>query len=77
MIAEKNDAESRLIRGYTEPLGLMTLTKRPPISFDVVPVLDLLVIALLFSLLFILFLQTAFPIFFFTEKEIFNFLLSF
>ena len=52
MIAEKNDAQSRPIHCYTEPLGLMTQTKRPPISFDLVPVLDLLVIALLFSLLF-------------------------
>ena len=52
MIAEKNVAQSRPINGYTEPLGLMTQTKRPSISFDVVPVLDLLVIALLFSLLF-------------------------
>ena len=30
----------------------MTRAKRPPISFDLVPALDLLVIALLFSLLF-------------------------
>lgn len=52
MIAEKNDAQSRQIHCYTEPLGLMTQAKRPPISFDLVPVLDLLVIALLFSLLF-------------------------
>ena len=52
MIAEKNHAESRPIYCYTEPLGLMTQAKRPPISFDLVPVLDLLLIALLFSLLF-------------------------
>lgn len=39
-------------RAYTEPLGLMAQLKRPPIKLDVVPVLDLLVIALLFSLLF-------------------------
>ena len=30
----------------------MTRAKRPPINFDVVPIMDLLVIALLFSLLF-------------------------
>ena len=52
MIADKNDAQSRPIHCYTEPLGLMTRAKRPPISFDLVPALDLLVIALLFSLLF-------------------------
>ena len=52
MIAEENDAQSRPIHCYTEPLGLMTRVKRPPISFDLVPALDLLVIALLFSLLF-------------------------
>lgn len=37
---------------YTEPLGLMGRLKRPPIKLDMVPVLDLLVIALLFGLLF-------------------------
>lgn len=37
---------------YTEPLGLMAQLKRPPIKLDAVPVLDLLVIALLFGLLF-------------------------
>ena len=52
MIAEENDAQSRSIHCYTEPLGLMAQAKRPPISFDMVPALDLLVIALLFSLLF-------------------------
>ncbi|MGZ0656401.1 ExbD/TolR family protein [Coraliomargarita sp. W4R72] len=41
-----------LSHGYTEPLGLMAQLKRPSIKLDVVPVLDLLVIALLFSLLF-------------------------
>ena len=39
-------------RSYTEPLGLMGQLKRPPIKLDMVPVLDLLVIALLFGLLF-------------------------
>ena len=39
-------------RAYTEPLGLMAQLKRPPVKLDMVPVLDLLVIALLFSLLF-------------------------
>jgi biopolymer transport protein ExbD len=37
---------------YTQPLGLIAHLKRPPIKLDFVPVLDLLVIALLFSLLF-------------------------
>lgn len=39
-------------QSYTEPLGLMGHLKRPPIKLDMVPVLDLLVIALLFGLLF-------------------------
>jgi biopolymer transport protein ExbD len=52
MAAEKNDSQSKVSRGYTEPLGLMAQLKRPPISFDMIPVLDILVIALLFSLLF-------------------------
>ena len=52
MVAEKNDSQSEVSRGYTEPLGLMPQLKRPPISFDMIPVLDLLVIAMLFSLLF-------------------------
>jgi biopolymer transport protein ExbD len=39
-------------RTYTEPLGLVAQLKRPPIKLDMVPVLDLLVIALLFGLLF-------------------------
>ncbi|MDQ8195193.1 biopolymer transporter ExbD [Coraliomargarita sp. SDUM461004] len=38
--------------GYTEPLGLMAQLQRPSIKLDVVPVLDLLLITLLFSLLF-------------------------
>ena len=37
---------------FTEPFGLMALIKRPTIKLDVVPVLDLLVIALFFGLLF-------------------------
>ena len=52
MAAEKNDSQSKVSLGYTEPLGLMAQLKRPPISFDMIPVLDILVIALLFSLLF-------------------------
>tara|TARA_E500000178_G_scaffold336448_1_gene374458 strand:+ start:712 stop:1254 length:543 start_codon:yes stop_codon:yes gene_type:complete len=52
MATEKNDSLSRVSRGYTESLGLMAQLKRPSISFDMIPVLDLLVIALLFSLLF-------------------------
>lgn len=52
MAAEKTDQPTAPSRGYTEPLGLMAHVKRPPINLDVVPVLDLLVIALLFSLLF-------------------------
>jgi biopolymer transport protein ExbD len=39
-------------RTYTEPLGLMAQLKHPPIKLDIVPVLDLLAIALLFGLLF-------------------------
>jgi len=52
MATEENEGQSRPSQGYTEPLGLLAQLKRPPISFDSVPVLDLLVIALLFSLLF-------------------------
>lgn len=37
---------------FTEPLRLTSHLRRPTIQFDVVPVLDLLVIALLFGLLF-------------------------
>ena len=52
MATEKNDSQSRVSRGYTESLGLMAQLKRPPIRFDMIPVLDLLVLALLFILLF-------------------------
>lgn len=51
----KKDGEDQAVsanRGYIEPLGLMAQLKRPSTKLDVVPVLDLLVIALLFSLLF-------------------------
>jgi biopolymer transport protein ExbD len=37
---------------YSEPLGLMAHLQRPSVKLDFVPVLDLLVIALLFGLLF-------------------------
>ncbi len=37
---------------YSEPLGLMAHLQRPSIKLDFVPVMDLLVIALLFGLLF-------------------------
>ena len=36
---------------FTEPFGLTARLKRPTIKMDVVPVLDLLVIALFFGLL--------------------------
>lgn len=52
MAALETDKKVASSQRYTEPLGLMALLKRPPIKLDVVPVLDLLVIALLFSLLF-------------------------
>jgi biopolymer transport protein ExbD len=38
--------------GFTAPLGLLNHLKRPEIKLDIVPVLDLIVIALLISLLF-------------------------
>ncbi len=38
--------------GFTAPLGLVNHLKRPTTRFDVIPVLDLIVIALLMSLLF-------------------------
>ena len=44
--------ESKADVSYTEPFGLMARLQRPPIRLDVVPVLDMLVIALLFGLLF-------------------------
>jgi biopolymer transport protein ExbD len=49
---DKQVRQLAVSRGYTEPLGLMAQLKRPSIKLDVVPVIDLLVIALLFSLLF-------------------------
>ncbi|WPJ98003.1 biopolymer transporter ExbD [Coraliomargarita algicola] len=50
---ENKKEGSRTARhSYTEPLGLMEQLRRPSIKLDVVPVLDLLVIALLFSLVF-------------------------
>ena len=52
MVAPKIDKKVASSAAYTEPLGLMAQLKWPPIKLDMVPVLDLLVIALLFSLLF-------------------------
>ncbi len=52
MATEDTEKKIATSRAYTEPLGLMAQLKRPPIKLDMVPVLDLLVIALLFSLLF-------------------------
>ncbi len=52
MSAPEQNTELATSQSYTEPLGLMAHLKRPPLKLDVVPVLDLLVIALLFSLLF-------------------------
>lgn len=52
MARSKIDKEGLSHHSYTEPLGLLAQLKRPSIRLDVIPVLDLLVIALLFSLLF-------------------------
>lgn len=52
MAAPQTEKEGLPRRSYTEPLGLMAQLKPPPIKLDMVPVLDLLAIALLFSLLF-------------------------
>lgn len=52
MAAREIDKEALPGSAYTEPLGLMAQLKRPAIKLDMVPVLDLMVIALLFSLLF-------------------------
>lgn len=49
---ETFEEESPSLGAYTKPLGLTTHLKRPAVKLDVVPVLDLLVIALLFGLLF-------------------------
>ncbi len=46
------ETKATVRHGYTEPLGLIALLKRPQVKLDAVPVLDLLVIALLFGLLF-------------------------
>lgn len=45
-------ALSNSVTGFTAPLGLVDQLKRPSIKLDVVPILDMLVIALLMSLLF-------------------------
>lgn len=45
---EKNQA----IGAYTQPLGLAAYLKRPVVRLDAVPVLDLMVIGLIFGLLF-------------------------
>jgi biopolymer transport protein ExbD len=49
-----SDTDSKLgsTHTYTEPLGLVAHVNLSPFKLDAVPVLDLLVIALLFSLLF-------------------------
>lgn len=50
-----NQTEGQLsnsVAGFTAPLGLVDQLKRPSIKLDVVPILDMLVIALLMSLLF-------------------------
>lgn len=52
MAAPEIDKKVASRAAYTEPLGLMAQLQRPPIKLDMVPVLDLLVIALLFGLLF-------------------------
>lgn len=52
MAEPKIDQDLASSRSYTEPLGLMAHLSRPSVKLDMVPVLDLLVIALLFSLLF-------------------------
>lgn len=49
---DKKTPEAWSTQSYTEPLGLMGQLNRPSIKLDLVPVLDLLVIALLFGLLF-------------------------
>jgi len=52
MASPKPDIKVAPSHSYTQPLGLMAQLRHPPIKLDFVPVLDLLVIALLFSLLF-------------------------
>ncbi len=46
------DASAQPVAGFTAPLGLVDRLKRPSLTLDFVPVLDLVVIALLMSLLF-------------------------
>ena len=43
---------SKAAEGYTSPMGLAARLKKPPMQLDMVPVLDLVVIALLMSLVF-------------------------
>lgn len=50
--AEAGSEKGSQVGAYTKPLGLMEHVARPAVKLDVVPVLDLLVIALLFGLLF-------------------------
>lgn len=44
--------ESQVVGAYTQPLGLTAHLKRPVVRLDAVPVLDLMVISLIFGLLF-------------------------
>ena len=49
---EKRSLDPGTAQSYTEPIGLMSRLERPSVKLDFVPVLDLLVITLLFGLLF-------------------------
>lgn len=47
-----DDGSSRTVAAFTSPLGLQSQLRRPEWKLDFIPVLDLILIALLFSLLF-------------------------
>lgn len=52
IVPDSTDRKVLAVNAFTKPLGLTTYLKRPVVKLDAVPVLDLMVIALLFGLLF-------------------------
>lgn len=51
-VREATSGKTPQVGAYTKPLGLSVHLKRPAVKLDAVPILDLLVITLLFGLLF-------------------------
>lgn len=52
MLATKTEYKNITDGSYTQPLGFRALLKSPVVKLDILPILDILVIALLFGLLF-------------------------